>query len=309
MKNVDFKSFTGAKNYAMHISLMLLGTLVVFTACQDDASFMAGSEEGIIAQFRTASSTRVIDEPYFDAGDSVGIYSVKWIDYVTPGELKASGNRQDNCLIYQIDGNDNWEYVDPIYLPAGGESVDLYAYYPYMDQPMNPDATLKVSVRPDQSKLIDYKRSDFSTALARGINLDNNQFTYYFYHRLSQIQFQLVAGSNIMIDDLLAAEIKLKNVITDASYSYADNEIHPGTTRSDIIPCGTLEIVDNKVVGKTGIIIPQTLGSQSELEITIGSSTYTKEFIIDETLQMGESYIVSATVNISGIEIDIYSLE
>lgn len=304
--NIRFtKTLRGAKRTARHVSLFVLSLLLAFIACQDQITDSSTSQDDSALDFKTHTPTRSSGNQLFDEGDSIGIYSVKWLDDVTPGQLIANGNRQDNVLYWMADNNDNWESNDRIYYPFGGENIDLYAYYPYMQEPMNEDVTLKVSVEPDQSSPGSYKKSDFKAAVARELNNNSGPFTFEFYHRLSQVQFELIAGEDIILSDLLDAEITLKNIITDGSYSFTGGNpdyVTSGTETADIIPCGALQMQEDRVGGKMAIIVPQTLTGASILEIKIGSTVITSDFSNPLTFNSGESTMLSITLNGSSID-------
>lgn len=293
------------KRAARHLFLLLTVGLMVFTACQDGIlTDPSSSEDGLSVQFKTASQTRFANDLMFDVGDSIGIYSVQWADDVTPGQLRASGNRQDNIPYWLVGENDNWATSGKgILYPFGGEYIDLYAYYPYMQAPMNSDARIGLSVIPDQTSLTDYKHSDFKAAVARKLNRYSGVFHFEFYHRLSQVRFELIAGDDVMIEDLLAARIKLKNIVTEGEYSYTGgnpDSVHVGTTVADIIPCGAFTIEDDKLVGKAAIIMPQILNNTSLLEITVGGTVVTADFSDPVVCRSGESRLISITLNGDG---------
>jgi len=306
MKFTYSKTLQGAKKTARHISLLVLNLfLIAFTACQDYEGDSPGSGDELSIDFKTGSTTRSGMGQIFEAGDSIGIYSVKWMDSQTPGSLLASGNRQDNIPYWMGDDNTTWQADQKIIYPLGGENIDLYSYYPFAQEPMNPDATVKVAVEADQSTTDSYKKSDFKAAVTRELNRHSGPFTFEFYHRLSQIQFELTAGDDTMVDDLLSAEIKLKNVIKDGSYSFtggAPDQVTPGTTITDIIPCGGWVIEDNKVTGKVGIIIPQTLSGSSILEVTVGDNVFTSDFSNAVTFNSGESTLLAISINGESID-------
>lgn len=302
-----FRTSQSAKRAARHLFLLFTGSLMVFTACQDGlVTAPSSSENDLSIQFKTASQTRFANDLMFDVGDSIGIYSVQWADDVTPGQLRASGNRQDNIPYWLVGENDNWATNGKgIIYPFGGEYIDLYAYYPYMQAPMNSDARIGLSVIPDQTSLANYKHSDFKAAVARKLNRYSGVFHFEFYHRLSQVRFELIAGDGVLIEDLLAARIKLKNIITEGEYSYTGgnpDSVHVGTTVADITPCGAFTIEDDKLVGKAAIIMPQILDNGNLLEITVGGTVVTADFSDPVTCRSGESRLISITLNGDGIE-------
>lgn len=280
---------------------------IIFASCQRDELSIQSSIAATALEFKTIPLTRFADQSFFDAGDSVGIYSVMWVDNDNPRELASNGNHRDNVPYILLDENDSWESPDPIYYPVSGRYLDLYAYYPFSQNPMNENAQLKVSVIPDQRNLKHYKKSDFKAAISRKLRVEDGPIHFDFYHRLSQIKFELIPGTGVQAEDLLESEIKLKNVVTDGLYSYTGGEpdlVYPGTIRDDIIPCGTLMIMDGKVVGQAAIIIPQSLNEASTIEVSIYNKVYTADFSRQPAFGSGESRVISLTISSLGIEIE-----
>ncbi len=302
----QIKTLEMARKTIIRISLLVTGLLIAFTACQDDQlNSPASPKDELSIQFKTASKTRFADDLLFDVGDSIGIYSTLWMDMTTPKELLFTGNYRDNIPYYMVSEEDNWSSPTPIKYPIDGRSIDLYAYYPYMPDPMNTDTQLKLSVNPDQSKLADYKKSDFKAAVTKDVNRFSGPFHFDFYHRLSQVKFELVAGEGVDVEFLLGATIRLNNVITDGTYSFTDgrpDSVYAGTNRNDIMPCGGLEIVDNKAVGQAAIIMPQTLTTESAVEISFINSTYTMEFNDPIIFRSGESTLITITFDGDDVE-------
>lgn len=299
----QIKTLEMAKKAIVRISLLVTGLIVAFTACQDDQ--LNSPEDKLAIQFKTASQTRFANDLLFDVGDSVGIYSTLWLDMQTPKELLPTGNYRDNIPYFMQSEGDNWSSPTPIKYPIDGRSIDLYAYYPYMADPMNTDTQLKLSVNPDQSKLADYKKSDFKAAVTKDVNRFTGPFHFDFYHRLSQVRFELVAGEGVDVEFLLGATVKLKNVITDGTYSFTGGQpdsVYAGSSRNDIIPCGGLEIIENKAVGQAAIIMPQTLTTESAVEISFINSTYTMEFNDPTIFRSGESILITIIFDGEDIE-------
>ena len=309
MTKFTLKTLCGAKKNTRYISLFFLtGFILSFTTCQDMEMEMSmrSLEADNQIEFKTTPQTRSAENLLFEVGDTIGIYSVIWEPgNQIPGELQSSGNYDDNKPYILVDENDNWTSPDPIYYPFGKRKIDLYAYYPWNDIPMNNNTTLNVSVHEDQSALDNYQRSDFKAAVTRGLNKDSGPFHFDFYHRLSQLSFEIVAGTGVRPEEILGAQIKLKNVITNGSYSFTDGEpdiVTPGNQISDITPCGILQLEGNKLTGKSAIVIPQTLTSETILELTVEEEIVTADFAENVTLRSGESRLITITLNADGID-------
>lgn len=247
--------------------------------------------------------TRALDNA-FEVRDSIGLYAVIWQDETTPGRLHGWGNYAENVAFVLQDEADNWLVEEPVYYPADGRKLDLYAYYPYHREWTYQDTTrVYFRVVADQTDYADYTASDFVTAKTPGVVRTSQKVHLTFDHKLSQLVFHLKAGEGFSVADLQNAQITVKNAILDVTYDLAEgNDGIPvtGEERADVLPTGewqTSSADDSLLYDYKAIIAPQELNETIYLEVKIGNRVFTQRFSTPVDMKSGESCLFTITVN------------
>lgn len=278
-----------------------------FVSC-DREDVNAVSETGRELEFKLGAGingiSRAVDAG-FEMGDTLGLYLVKWRSDAETDTLKPSGNYEDNVRFTLLDANDNWLPEHAVYFPADNRNIDIYAYYPYQAAGIRTGTQLNLSVVPDQTVYSAYTYSDFMVAKNTGVKRTPKKVPLVFDHKLSQIVFELLPGEGFTKDDLLGAQVKVVNAVTNATFDLAgimDAVPVAGEKRADILPFGGWTKTDTSLVGVKAILIPQEINANTYIQLSLGSRRFTfKPSSIQ--LNSGCSRRFSITVNNTGLDI------
>lgn len=157
----------------------------------------------------------------FESGDAIGIFAAP---HGTP--LAASGNYATNVkLVKQADGS--WSYADEdqaIFFPAGGVTLDIYAYYPYTEVVANPLA-LAFDAGTDQSA--GAPDSELMWATEVNVAEAGNQISLQFEHVFSMLQLEVspAADSSIDMAKVTSMDVKLNGLKPAVLFNIGDGTV------------------------------------------------------------------------------------
>ena len=205
-------------------TFLLCLPLLLFASCDKGPEGYGPEKDGML-EFDAAVSavTRsTIDwtdfKCDFEPGDAIGVFAAP---HGSP--LAASGNYASNVkLVKQADGS--WSYADEdqaIFFPAGGVTLDIYAYYPYAEAVPNPlalafDAGTDQSAGAPDSELMWAKEENVAEA--------GNQIRLQFGHVFSMLQLEVspVADSAIDVEKITYMDVKLNGLKSAVSFNIGD---------------------------------------------------------------------------------------
>ena len=180
--------------------------------------------------------------------------------------------------------------INSIFYPASKEKCNLLAYYPYQDSAFEPGgASLRVSVNANQTSLINYNLSDFMTAEVNNLAPSTKSVVLDFERRFSQLSIIIKCSDDFSVEGLrkLNPSITILGVFAEANYNISSNEFGELSAKLNITPNGNWTVDKNKLVGKKGILIPQTIPAYTDfITLNIGDETY--------SLQLSENYNLSS---------------
>lgn len=208
------------------------------------------------------------------AGSQIGIFINE--DAATPG------TSYEQNLLYISNGNGNLA-GEAQYYPANGNKIKISAYYPYKD--MTDDEYL-FSVQADQTTDENIYASDL---LYSGEMVTNsNPVSISFKHKLSQISYELVAGTGN--PDLTNAKVSILNANTGIKFNRITGDLGETSEKREVV-LGT----------QGGIIVPQTIANGTQfIKITLQSG---KEVIYSPTdaviIESGKKYTFKLSVNLN----------
>lgn len=236
--------------------------------------------------------TRATDTAY-ESGDKVGIYVVNY-NGSTAGTLQSSGNHVDNM---RFSYTTKWTPDTEIYWKDQTTKADFYCYYPY-GSPADISA-YAFTTKVDQSKLADYKASEFLWGKATGMNPTANAVPITTNRSMSNMLIYVVAGKGFTAETLAAANksVKISNVKTSATVDLRTGVATATGSAAEVIPYNEGEYY-------RALIVPQTVADGSNLiTVTVDGVDYTlaKGF----TFKANTQHKFTVTVNKSSGGVDI----
>ncbi|MGM9752462.1 MAG: fimbrillin family protein [Candidatus Cryptobacteroides sp.] len=219
------------------------------------------------------SSTKATDSA-FEAGDSFGIYAVEYADGI-PSPLQISGNWANNSRAY-LNGN-TWT-VEPKVWWKEETSFDVFAYYPYLENPNSVD-NLLFQLELDQRNE-GFTKSDLLYAKAKGVRQEDGDIELIFKHKLSRLDINLVKGDDYEGDLPATAEVHVLSTVSSAFLDLESGDIEKNPyANSSII------LAKQTDVGKfSAIVVPQKFLTQVPLiEVIVNnvSYLYSSKFIFE----------------------------
>lgn len=311
----------------------------LFTACSNETEPVVN--DGPVALQISASNitvnTEVATRAAGDAwviNDEIGVYAVATTTTTT---ITDGANIKYKSAVSESTSNGTafktfTEDPDPIYLPANGAAIDVFAYYPYTTPLADPTAvSINVGTQNPQAD-IDFMTTGrvqytditnetpatlhYQEAITKAAPNCKLKFT----HRLVKLQFNLKAGTGMSASDITGNTVALSipaGLSTTASYNiYTDALSGLGGTSTPITPVemaspgvwasGSPDVMADRSF--EAIILPQTLAAAKAVTLTISktspesSAEYT--FNIPNTeYAAGNKYIFNITVNATGLAI------
>lgn len=166
-----------------------------------------GGETNLRITLAPSITTRVTGTA-FDEEDAIGLSVVPWSD---GREQPLSSSRwEDNVKFVYRDG----QFVSSAtaYFPDATTANTFYAYYPYNQTGFRSNtSSLAVAVATDQSDAASRTASDWMVAVTRNVKPDGQAVPVAFRHILSLMQIRMTAGDGVTADELLEAEVLLKD--------------------------------------------------------------------------------------------------
>ena len=194
------------------LSLLLL--LFLVARCDKDPDFPGQSENPILfsSQINEAESMPSEAITRWQAGDQIGVYT--------------EGNAMHRNIPYTTNAAGEFSSTKPIYFPAGEESIDIIAYYPYNAAQSSNTLSINLTTNP-QNILYSNNLKGIGASSKEKLNrLD-------FNHLLQRIYISLTATDASMLSGSLMAYL---NGYTQGSLSLSDGTLSLNEESRGIIP-------------------------------------------------------------------------
>ena len=134
-----------------------------------------------------------------------------------------------------------------------------------------------------------YSHSDFLVATKEDVLATQEAIALTYNHKFFRLKIALVSGEGEDVESMLTANPKLSvsGFYTKSIYDFQKKSYSSFTDEKDIIPTGEWEIVDERLVGKDLILIPQeaTVGYQY---ITLEANGKPYTCLLPSTLKLQE---------------------
>lgn len=253
-----------------HLKLLNIGlyamTLNVFftTACinhvSEEEEPLTPSDLPIRISTQILCTTTRIAGNEFEDNDAIGLYVLAQPQ--TIAQQRYVNNMRFTCNYPDFIPDEK------IYYPAGNVKCDFISYYPYQTTGFKEgEDKIDITIQADQSTSAHYSSSDFLVAKASAITPSKSAVELKHNHKLCQLNIVIQPTEGEDINNLLTSSptITINQVCTKATYHLEENSFTELEVKQDLIPHGEWEIVDDKLVGKIAILIPQTIQKEHEL--------------------------------------------
>lgn len=208
--------------------------------------------------------TRVTDTAY-ESGDQAGIYVVNY-QGTSPDVLQPSGNYVDNM---RFSYTDKWMSDSEIYWKDETTKADFYCYYPFGTP--SDIAAYPFSVKADQSRLVDYKASEFLWGKASGISPTSKAVPIITNRSMSNILVYVAPGKGFTEESLAATTktVRICNVKASATIDLRTGVATATGEASEIVPYDEGDYY-------RALLVPQAVADGSNLiTITVDGVDYT----------------------------------
>ena len=228
----------------------------------------------------------------FANGDQIGVYFVNY-DGETPGTLLSRGNQGDNVRHTYDEVNNTWNSAYDVYWKDRKTHIDIYGYYPFMDNVSTSDGkpgsqvqssldnvnAWAFEVKADQSteaangELGGYEQSDLLWGKVEDVAPTDQVIRLPLRHRMSTARIDLIEGTGFANGEFAQLEktAVIKNTRRNATVDLATGSV---TATGDIQSTG---IVPYKYGDQfRAIIVPQTVAAGEILfAFSLGGKPYT----------------------------------
>lgn len=228
------------------------------------------------------SDTRVTDTN-FETDDAIGLYVL-----IQPKKIEQE-RYIDNIKLTCPDIS-NLEPESTIYYPAGDDiKCDFISYYPYQESGISEQSnSIETSIQPDQSTDDALSQSDFMVATRKDITPSSKTVALAFRHKLCKVQLILVPRSDEDIDALSHTnpQVLFSGFHTKSYYNFETDQFSSFTESENMIPHGTWQLKNGKLIGKEIYLFPEPLTTESHhIVITVNDNSYTCTFPQDYALE------------------------
>lgn len=236
--------------------------LSVFTsACVNHITEEAGeatvSEKNIpftfTAGIHKATNTRVADNQ-FETEDVVGLFALA-------GSTTMKEERYADNLRFVRSSTNEFVADESFYYPDDGVTLQLISYYPYRAEGVAiGESTMPVAVAASQNLPADYSHSDFLIAVKENVIASKTAVPLMYNHKFFRLKITLIPGEGEDVESLLTSNptLAVNGFYSKAIYDF-QKETFSGYSddEEEITPAGEWEIMDEQLVGKELILIPQ----------------------------------------------------
>ena len=281
------------------LCLLLITTALLTVGCSEQDEF---GKYNLESGFGKITLSGDIDQVYqtrisesgtgFANGDQIGVYFVNY-DGETPGTLLSQGNQGDNVRHTYDEVNNTWNSAYDVYWKDRKTHIDIYGYYPFMDNVSTSDGKTgsqvqsnldnvnawAFEVKADQSteaangELGGYEQSDLLWGKVQDVAPTDQVIRLPLRHRMSTARIDLIEGTGFANGEFAQLEktAVIKNTRRNATVDLATGSV---TATGDIQSTG---IVPYKYGDQfRAIIVPQTVAAGEILfAFSLGGKPYT----------------------------------
>lgn len=192
------------------------------------------------------------------------------------------------------------EMQEQVKFPQDAEALDVYLYYPYLENASVVQDVVGVYVHYDQTEAEYYKASNLLFGKKTGVTREEAECSLDMQRLMSRIDLVVVPGEGYSsADDLADVEAVFPNYKYYVYIELLKSSLGEATANKDFYPyCGEQAVVDGAVRGISMYIPPQGLRpGDTFVEIRSGAETY--RVMTEEAMEFkaGVRYEATVTVN------------
>jgi len=210
--------------------------------------------------------------------------------------------------ILTADGNGGLFGGEPMYFPANGNKVDIYAYHTNAELPATlPSGTLVHTVSNNQKTIEGYSSSDLLYDRTKNVAKTTIPVNLTFSHLLSKLQVAVKAGDGLTAADITG--ITIDGTKLEVAFSIDRDGVLYGKALSDAntspieIGANVSADFDSNIRYNDAIIVPQTLAAGTAfiiVHLSTGSNLVYR--VTENTDFFGRTkYIYHITANLTGL--------
>lgn len=330
--------------------LILSAAVLAFAACQNNDDAVIESNDLVPLQVSVANldvTQSVETRAYstgttskWETGDAIGLYAYNIQGSETAiaaspyNGVNAKYTASAADASSHVSGSSPFTYTykafsstAPVYLPANGDKIKIYAYYPHSEA-STITATSVNSVDIALGTQDVQKNLDFMTASAQvtevggstDITKANHSCQLLFSHKLVKLQFNLSAGTGMVANDIASATVTVDNLPTAVNYDVKADAVNSVTGASSTITAyhntgrSNLASAVADATKQVYEVITAPNGSFNPaanhlVTITIGTATYTFTINTSGTEPVvasfagGNAYVFNVQVNAASLDV------
>lgn len=276
----EFHGLMGKIGLCIFFSVTMLSCVNKLTEEGEDILNDGNIPLRFVATIEEITKTRMVGST-FSEGDEVGLFAMA-------GTTTIKEERYVDNLFFKRSANSVFESDELIYYPDDGTALSLISYYPYQKEGVAMgESIIKVAVSPKQNELGNYSHSDFLVASKENVSATNEAISMTYKHKFFKLKISIVSEKEGEIESISAAnpQISLSGFYTNAIYDFQQNTYMNFTDDENIVPYGEWQLVDDRLIGKEFILIPQeTASGYQYINLEIGGKTYIS--LLPESLQL-----------------------
>lgn len=238
---------------ACKVLIILPYFTLCFFSCVNSVSEDNPDSGSVPITLSTSIQTRVLDNKFED-NDLIGVF------LLSSNQAFSSDRHLDNVSFSPKTGAP--ASGKAVYYPKWSDTYSLYSYYPYMQNGVAPGFNkMTVSVSTDQQSDESFSHSDFLMAKAENIKPSNESVSLDHRHKLSLLNIVIQPGDGTSAAELLALNpvVSVSNVYTQCDYDFDAGSVSNLSNKQNITLHGNWSVSGGKLIGKSAILIPQSI--------------------------------------------------
>lgn len=253
----------------------IAATTLLAGCSKDDANTTVPNDGTIPLKLQGEVIAPRVTDVAFEAGDLVGLY-------VTNGQTPVYTNEKLTAYSSALIASEE------LYYPAGAASVDIFAYYPYQENPVNP-ATIEVPQDQDAETFV-WSDYDVLAAAVSGQEPSYSPVSLKFNHLMAKVTVDVEmtgVGATAEREEAVGASLSLA---TSGKLNIQTGEV------SDLGAAQALQLKD----GRTAIVLPQTIAQGTKLGsiVTLEGQSFDIVASKEVKLEGGKNNIIKVTVQV-----------